>query len=299
MKIAITGATGFVGRRLVERLQSDGHELRILSQRPQAAQQQFAGVTVLDTAQDSSWATAVEGADAVVNLAGEPIAEQRWTPAQKQRLKDSRVETTRRLVTAIAGATQKPQVLVSASAIGYYGTSETAQFSEESPAGQDYLAEICQAWEGEAQAVTTSGIRLVTLRIGIVVGPGGAIGKMLGPFKLFAGGPIGSGRQWVSWIQREDLVSLIIEAITNPSYQGVYNATAPQAVRMAELSTTLGNVLQRPSWLPVPAFALEALLGEGALLVLEGQQVLPKRLQAAGFQFRYPDLKSALQQFLS
>lgn len=297
MKIAITGATGFVGRRLVERLQAEGHELRILSQRPTVAQQ-LTGCQVFDTADQASWLAAVEGADAVINLAGEPIAEQRWTPAQKQRLKDSRVQTTRALVSAIAAAHQKPTVLVSASAIGYYGTSETAQFSEDSPAGQDYLAEICQAWEQEAQAVTASGTRLVTLRIGIVVGPGGAIGKMLGPFKLFAGGPIGSGQQWVSWIQREDLVSLLLEAITNPSYQGTYNATAPQPVRMVELSRILGEVLQRPSWLPVPGFALEALLGEGALLVLEGQQVLPKRLETSGFQFRYPDLKSALQQFL-
>ncbi|WP_338429423.1 thylakoid membrane protein ThyD [Synechococcus elongatus] len=297
MKIAITGATGFVGRRLVERLQAEGHELRILSQRPTVAQQ-LTGCQVFDAADQASWLAAVEGADAVINLAGEPIAEQRWTPAQKQRLKDSRVQTTRALVSAIAAAQQKPAVLVSASAIGYYGTSETAQFSEDSPAGQDYLAEICQAWEQEAQAVTVSGTRLVTLRIGIVVGPGGAIGKMLGPFKLFAGGPIGSGQQWVSWIQREDLVSLILEAIANPSYQGTYNATAPQPVRMVELSRILGEVLQRPSWLPVPGFALEALLGEGALLVLEGQQVLPKRLETSGFQFRYPDLKSALQQFL-
>ena len=297
MKIAITGATGFVGRRLVERLQADGHELRLLSQRPAVAQD-LRGCQVFDASAEANWLAAIEGTDAVVNLAGEPIAEQRWTPAQKQRLKESRVQTTRRLVNAIAAANQKPQVLVSASAIGYYGTSETAQFSEDSAAGQDYLAEICQAWESEAQAVTANGTRLVTLRIGIVVGPGGAIGKMLGPFKLFAGGPIGNGRQWVSWIQREDLVSLIMEAIANPSYQGTYNATAPQPVRMADLSSTLGEVLQRPSWLPVPAFALEALLGEGALLVLEGQQVLPKRLEASGFQFRYPDLKSALQQFL-
>ncbi|QFZ92328.2 thylakoid membrane protein ThyD [Synechococcus elongatus] len=297
MKIAITGATGFVGRRLVERLQTEGHELRILSQRPTVAQQ-LTGCQVFDAADQASWLAAVEGADAVINLAGEPIAEQRWTPAQKQRLKDSRVQTTRALVSAIAAAQQKPAVLVSASAIGYYGTSETAQFSEDSPAGQDYLAEICQAWEQESQVVTASGTRLVTLRIGIVVGPGGAIGKMLGPFKLFAGGPIGSGQQWVSWIQREDLVSLILEAIANPSYQGTYNATAPQPVRMVELSRILGEVLQRPSWLPVPGFALEALLGEGALLVLEGQQVLPKRLETSGFQFHYPDLKSALQQFL-
>ncbi|WP_338461080.1 TIGR01777 family oxidoreductase [Synechococcus elongatus IITB7] len=297
MKIAITGATGFVGRRLVERLQAEGHELRILSQRPTVAQQ-LTGCQVFDAADQASWLAAVEGADAVINLAGEPIAEQRWTPAQKQRLKDSRVQTTRALVSAIVAAQQKPAVLVSASAIGYYGTSETAQFSEDSPAGEDYLAEICQAWEQEAQAVMASGTRLVTLRIGIVVGPGGAIGKMLGPFKLFAGGPIGSGQQWVSWIQREDLVSLILEAIANPSYQGTYNATAPQPVRMVELSRILGEVLQRPSWLPVPGFALEALLGEGALLVLEGQQVLPKRLETSGFQFRYPDLKSALQQFL-
>jgi uncharacterized protein (TIGR01777 family) len=304
MKVAVTGATGFVGSRLIERLQADGHQAIALVRNRERAARLFPAATnphleLVDYSPSANnWKSSLSGCDGVVNLAGEPIAEKRWTADQKQVILNSRRLGTQRLVEAIAQANPKPAVLVSASAIGYYGTSETARFDETSPVGTDFLAQVCQAWEAEAQAVTSAGVRLVLLRIGIVLGNGGALAKMLPPFKLFAGGPIGSGNQWFSWIHRDDLVSLILYALTQPSLEGVLNATAPTPVRMGELSNMLGQVLNRPSWLPVPAFALEALLGDGAKVVLEGQQVLPTRTQASGFQYQYPTLKPALTEIL-
>jgi hypothetical protein len=235
----------------------------------------------------------------VVNLAGQPIGEERWTPQIKQAILDSRQIGTRKLVEAIAQANPRPPVLVSASAVGFYGTSETAQFDETSLAGNDFLAHVCQAWEAEAQLVKEYGVRLAIVRIGVVLAMGGAITKMLTPFRLFAGGPIGSGQQWFSWIHRDDLVNLILYALQNSNVEGVLNGTAPNPVRMNELCQSLGQVLQRPSWLPVPNFALDLLLGEGAKVVLEGQQVLPKRTLAIGFTYQYPTVTQALRQFLS
>ena len=199
---------------------------------------------------------------------------------------------------AIVSANPKPSVLVNASAIGYYGTSQTATFDETSSVGKDFLAHVCQEWEAEARKVQDARVRLVILRFGIVLGNGGALGKMITPFKLFAGGPLGNGQQWFSWIHLDDLVNLILQALSNPEMQGVYNATAPHPVRMAELSKTMGQVMNRPSWLPVPAFALEALLGDGAMVVLEGQQVLPQRTLDSGFEYQYPNLQPALEQIL-
>ncbi len=239
------------------------------------------------------------GCDGVVNLAGEPIGEGRWTPERKQEILNSRKLGTQKIVEAIANANPKPTVLINASAIGYYGTSETATFDETNQSGNDFLAQVCQVWEAEATKVKDAGVRLVILRFGIVLGNGGALGKMIPPFKLFAGGPIGSGRQWFSWIHLDDLVNLIVEALTKPEIEGVYNATAPNPVRMADLSQTLGQVMNRPSWLPVPAFAIEALLGDGAIVVLEGQQVIPKRTLETGFEYKYPNLQSALTQILA
>ena len=311
MKVAITGATGFVGSRLVERLLAQGHQVLVLTRNLSTAQKVFPKSAspnleiVAYTTESGDWVQAIASFDGVVNLAGEPIAEKRWTPQEKQEILNSRQLGTRKIVEAItslsyanAQANPKPSVLVNASAIGYYGTSETATFDESSDAGNDFLASVCQAWEAEAQKVTQVGVRLVILRLGIVLGNGGAIAKMLTPFKLFSGGPIGSGKQWFSWIHRDDLVNLIIQALTT-DMQGVFNATAPNPVRMAELAKELGEVLQRPSWLPVPSFALETLLGEGAMVVLEGQQVLPKRTQASDFNYQYPTLKQALAEIVS
>ncbi|MBV9387489.1 MAG: TIGR01777 family oxidoreductase [Chroococcidiopsidaceae cyanobacterium CP_BM_ER_R8_30] len=302
MKVAITGATGFVGSLLVKRLQAEGHQLLVLTRNLARGQKVFPAsafpnleIVAYTPTESGSWQQAIAGCDGVVNLAGASISEGRWTPQRKQEILNSRQVGTQKLVEAIAQANPKPSVLVSASAIGYYGTSETATFDETSPPGDDFLAQVCQAWEAEAKKVTANGTRLVILRFGIVLGQGGAIAKMATPFKLFAGGPLGSGRQWFSWIYQDDLVDLIVQALTRSDISGVFNATAPNPVRMAELCQTMGQVLKRPSWLPVPGFALETLLGDGAMVVLEGQQVLPKSTQALGFQYQYPKLKQALE----
>lgn len=306
MKVAVTGATGFVGSRLIERLQAEGHQTIALVRNSERAARLFpksafpqVEIVAYSPSESGDWQRVISGCDGVVNLAGEPIAEKRWTPEQKQLILNSRQLGTQKVVEAISQANPKPQVLVSASAIGYYGTSETATFNEQSAAGNDFLAQVCQAWEAEAQKVKAAGVRLVILRLGIVLGNGGALAKMIPPFKLFAGGPIGTGTQWFSWIHREDLVSLILQALSQAGMEGVYNATAPHPVRMTELSNTLGEVMHRPSWLHVPSFALEALLGDGAKVVLEGQQVLPKRTQENGFQYQYSTVKPALEQVVS
>jgi uncharacterized protein (TIGR01777 family) len=246
-----------------------------------------------------TWQDAIAGCNGVVNLAGEPIAEGRWTPERKQEILNTRKLGTQKIVEAIAKANPRPSILVNTSAIGYYGTSETASFNEDSASGNDFLSQVCREWEQEATKVKDTSVRLVILRFGIVLGNGGALGKMITPFKLFAGGPIGSGQQWFSWIHLDDIVGLIIQSLTKSTMEGVYNATAPQPVRMNDLSTTMGNVMNRPSWLPVPGFAIEAILGDGAKVVLEGQKVLPKRTLESGFEYQYPNLQSALTHILT
>lgn len=303
MKVAIAGATGFVGSRLVEVLQTQGHQVLVLTRNLDTARRLFPAtafpnleIVPYTPTESGAWQQSISGCAGVVNLAGAPLADERWTTARKQEILDSRQLGTRRIVEAIAQAQSKPDVLVNASAVGYYGTSETAIFDDTSPAGKDFLAEVCQAWEAEAQPVKATGTRLVILRLGIVLGNGGALGKMLLPFKLFAGGPLGSGRQWFSWIHIDDLVNLIVQALTDSQMEGTFNATAPNPVRMSQLCQDLGEVLGRPSWLPVPDFALELLLGEAAQVVLEGQQVLPKRTLETGFNYQYATLKPALEQ---
>jgi len=305
MKIAITGATGFVGSRLIEKLRDRGHQILVFTRNSTKAKKVFPNSAFpnLETIEynpkeSGDWQQAISGCDAVINLAGEPISE-RWTPQHKIEIMESRQLGTRKIVEAIKQAESKPEVLINSSAIGYYGTSETATFDESSASGSDFLAQVCQQWEAEAEKVKEAGVRLVIIRTGIVLGNGGALGKMVGPFKMFAGGPIGSGRQWFSWIHRDDLVNLIMEALKRSDMEGVYNGTAPNPVKMAQFCQTLGDVLHRPSWLPVPDFALELLLGDGAKVVLEGQQVLPKKTQSAGFQYQYPTLKPALTEILA
>ncbi len=305
MKVAISGATGFVGKRLVEKLHLQGHHILVLTRNVMAAQKSFSSsqfpnveMVAYTPSQSGDWQQSIAGCDGVVNLAGEPIAEGRWTAARKQEILHSRKLGTQKIVEAIALANPKPQVLVNASAIGYYGTSENATFDEKSAAGNDFLAQVCLDWEAEAQKVTSAGVRLVIIRLGIVLGKGGALDKMVTPFKLFAGGPIGTGKQWFSWIHRDDLVNMIIQALTRPDISGVLNGTAPNPVRMNELSQTMGQVMNRPSWLPVPSLAIEALLGDGAIVVLEGQQVVPQCPLDYNFDYQYPTLTEALKDIL-
>ncbi|MFM7470226.1 MAG: TIGR01777 family oxidoreductase [Nodosilinea sp.] len=303
MKIVITGATGFVGSRLVERLQEQGHSIVVLTRSATHGRQVFplqafpqVEIVPYTPLESGPWQAVLDGCDAVINLAGAPISE-RWTDAHKRQIIDSRQVGTQKLVEALAQASDRPQAWINASAIGYYGTSETASFDETSqPIENDFLSRVCQAWETAAQAVQNYGPRLVILRLGIVLGRGGAVAKMLPPFRLFAGGPIGTGRQWFSWIHREDLVNLILRAVGDNQMEGVYNATAPNPVPMADFCKTLGQVLNRPSWLPVPDFILETMLGDGAQVVLKGQQVLPKRVQAIGFPYQYSHVKEALME---
>ena len=304
VRILLVGCSGFVGRALVPQLLDQGHQLTLVSRTAQPlAALQHPQLTCLqaDPSQASSWQradlqAALAAAEAVVNLAGEPIAEQRWTPAHRQLLHDSRILTTRALVAALEAlpADQRPSVLVNGSAVGYYGTSDHASFTEASPAGSDVLGALCQAWEAEAQRATTL-CRVVVLRIGIVLAAdGGALGKMLPVFRLGFGGPIGNGRQWMSWISRHDLCRLIATALDDPTYTGTYNAVAPEPCTMAAFAASLGRCLARPSLLPVPAPMLQLLLGDGARVVLEGQRVLPQRLQQQGFLFRDAELSAAL-----
>lgn len=306
MKVAITGATGFVGSHLVQQLHSLGYQIIVLTRNPDKGRRVFPitnypelEIVGYTPTESGSWQDAIAGCDGVVNLAGAPIADERWTEARKRELYQSRVIQTQKLVEACTKATRQPQVLVSTSAIGYYGTSETATFDESSPPGKDFLADLCQQWEAAAAPVQNSGIRLVILRFGIVLGMGGALGKMLTPFKLFAGGPLGSGKQWFSWIHISDLVNLIRFSLENPQVEGVLNATAPNPVRMNELCQQMGKILNRPSWLPVPSWALEMLLGDAAIVVLEGQRVLPLRPQSYNFPYQYSTVKPALEEILA
>lgn len=302
MTVSVTGATGFIGKRLVQRLHADKHSVRVLTRSRSKAQlifpvKEFPGILI---AEERDWKDCIQGSNAVVNLAGLPIST-RWSPEVKKEIKQSRIKVTSKVVDLINGSPEgvRPTVLVSATAVGYYGSSETQVFDERSPSGNDYLAEVCREWEATALKVNKD-VRLALIRIGVVLGKdGGALAKMIPLFMLFAGGPMGSGQQWFSWIHLDDIVNLIYEALTNPSYKGVINGTAPNPVRLAEMCEQLGNVMGRPSWLPVPDFALKAVLGEGASVVLDGQRVLPTRAKELGFQFKYPQVKDALKTILS
>ena len=300
MNFLVAGGTGFVGSELVERLLKDGHAVCVMSRRRGVSRdsQGETGVSYVSWT-DTEALSAVERADAVVNLAGAGIIDARWSAARKAELRSSRVETTRALVDWIGRAKKKPACFISASAIGLYGPHGDEELHEDARPGQDFLAGICRAWEEAALAAARHGVRVVVIRIGIVLGRGGALGKMAPPFKFFAGGPIGSGRQWMSWIHVRDLVRLIEWAARTPSAQGPLNATAPKPVTMDAFAKGIGRSLGRPSWVPAPAFALKFLLGERADVILNGQRVVPRRAVHLGFDFDFPALGPALDDLLA
>jgi uncharacterized protein (TIGR01777 family) len=297
MKLVIAGASGFIGSVLCPRLLAKGHTLTLLTRSaPRDGSSGTKRWLHWRPGMSGDWESALEGADGVINLAGEPIAAKRWTPKQKHRLRLSRIDTTVGLVRAIAKAKQKPKFLLNASAVGYYGPCGDETIGEDAEPGTDFLALLCREWENEAKKVERFGVRVLILRTGIVLGPGGgALAKMVPPFKFFVGGPLGSGRQWMPWIHVDDEADLILHLIGDAQARGPFNATAPNPVTMKDFCQTLGQVLGRPSWAAVPAFALRLILGEMSEMLLTGQRVVPEAALKSGYKFRYPDLQRALQ----
>jgi uncharacterized protein len=302
MHIVVTGGTGFIGWSLCESLYQEGHRITLLTRRIETQRACDSTVTAVEwngrTA--GSWEHCLDGADAVVNLAGAPIADERWTDTRKQLITESRVLTTRLLVEALSRRSVKPPTLISASGIGYYGASDNRLLDEGAPRGQGFLPDLCLAWEAEALRAAEFGVRVIMLRTGMVLErDGGALPKMLLPFRLFAGGPIMPGTQWVSWIHRLDHIGLIKWALKTPSVSGPVNAVAPEAVTMKRFCDSIGRALHRPSWLPVPGFALHAALGELGTLMTKGQRITPAKALSGGYSFHYPTLETALRAILT
>lgn len=301
MHILITGGTGFIGRELVRVLSSLGHSVLVLSRMTSPPPGWSSNIRFIPwTGPPAALpGEAFDQLDAIVNLAGESIGAGRWTDARKDRIFESRILTTRLLAARVATMSARPKVFISGSAIDYYGSPGDTPLNEASPPGNTFLAVVCSHWEDEAKAVVKHGVRLAILRTGLVLGPGGgALPRMILPYKLFIGGPLGSGKQVISWIHRDDLIGIIRFILENDHVSGPLNATAPQPVTNREFSRVLGKALHRPSLISTPAFVLRIALGEMADLVLAGQRVLPKRALEYKYTFQYPELEGALQNVL-
>jgi uncharacterized protein (TIGR01777 family) len=297
MKILVTGATGLVGSALLASLRAKGHEVfSLVRSRPLSG----AAEIFWDPSKGILDAVELEGFDAVVHLAGESIAEGRWTDEKKRRIRESRIKGTRLLSETLAKLNQKPEVLVSASAVGFYGSRGDEVLNEQSASGADFLAEVCREWELATQPAAQSGVRVVNLRFGVILsGRGGALKKMLFPFRMGVGGKLGSGQQYMSWIALDDAVGAIERAIEDKSLRGPVNAVAPEAVTNKQFTKALGRALSRPTIFPVPAFAARLVFGEMAdATLLSSQRVEPERLKASGYVFKYPELEGALRHVL-
>lgn len=300
MKVLIFGGTGFIGKNLCAELLSAGHKVCIVSRYPKKAGLQKCGTAVVEW-NSSTGPLPVElldDVDLIINLGGESIANRRWTQAVKQKILDSRVQTTQAIVNAIGRMKVAPKVLINASAIGVYGPRGDEELTESTHAGQDFLAGVCRAWEEEVFKAQTSGVRVIALRFGIVLGNEGALARMKTSFRLYLGGPLGAGDQWMSWIHIKDLTRLILFAAEKENIFGPVNVTAPEPVRMKEFCRILGQVMGSPSWLPVPGFFLKVVLGEMSDMLLNSQRVLPEKILKEGFVFKFTDLKNALKDII-
>ncbi len=306
MRVIITGGTGLIGGALAKSLAADRHEVIVLSRNPGAHQlpdgvkgAQWDGKTAV------SWGHLADGADAIINLAGENLAGNgllpaRWTAERKRRILQSRLDAGSAVVAAVTAVARKPRVVIQSSGIDYYGARADEFITEASPAGKDgFLANVTVDWEASTAAVTAQGVRQIIIRTGVVFSAaGGPFKTLVLPFKFFAGGPLGSGRQWMSWIHLEDEVRAIRFLLEQETAVGPYNLCAPQPLTNRDMAKTIGQVMGRPSFIPAPAFALRLLLGEVAGVVLDGRRALPQRLQEMGFEFRYPDAQTAVQNLL-
>ena len=303
----MTGATGLIGASLVSALHERGAEVTVLARDPERARERLPRTGTGGEIETVGWdplereapAEALDGRDAVVHLAGEPVA-QRWSASAKRAIRDSRVTGTRNLVAGISHASAKPALLISASAVGYYGAHGEEPLDEETPPGSDFLARVCAEWEAAAAAARTLGLRVVQVRTGVVLDrSGGALAKMLVPFRLGVGGPVAGGRQFMPWIHLQDVVGIMLAAVEDERWTGPVNAAAPEPVSNREFSKALGRVLSRPALLPIPGFALRALYGEMAAIVTSGARALPAKALVLGHQFAYPELEPALRAALS
>lgn len=294
MQVLITGGSGFIGQALCPALLAEGWQVTVVSRDTQAAARKLpAAVRVLADIEGAG------GADAVINLAGAPLAGRRWNDEYKQTLRESRLRTTEDLMAWMESLTVRPAVLVSGSAIGYYGPSDDTPLPETAPAGSDFSAQLAVDWEAAALPARELGVRTVLLRTGVVLGPGGgALQQLLTPYRMGLGGPIGDGEQWFSWVHLDDIVRLIVWLLGESTVDGPVNGTAPEPVRQKDFAAALGRALHRPAIIPTPGFALKAAFGEMGQMLIDGQRVIPARAQGQGFQFLYPDIDSALAQIL-
>lgn len=290
-RILIVGGTGFVGTRLRQMIVDRGGKVVVATRNP-SAQPVMAGVEYATMPADLS------GFDAVVNLAGEPVFGRRWSDAVKAEIRRSRIEGTRKLVETLKASAQRPKVLVNASAIGIYGDQGERLLPESAKSGVDYLAEVCTAWEHEAERAGELGVRVVKLRIGVVLGAGGALKQMLPPFKFGLGGPIGAGAHWMSWIHIDDLCGLILHALRDETVSGAVNGVAPGACTNKDFSKALGRALSRPAFFPVPPFMLKLMFGEVATVLTSSQRCVPERALKSGYVFKYADVDGALRAIL-
>ena len=306
MRIIITGGGGLIGRALTNSLLHDEHEVIILSRTPERVKDLPSGARAVqwDGKTPHGLGELVEGASAVVNLAGENIAGEgffpdRWTDERKRRIRSSRLNAGKAVTQTIQAAGYKPGVLVQVSAIGYYGPSDDQVVTEDNPPGEDFMAEVCQGWENSTAGVEELGVRRVVTRGSVALSTeGGAFTRFLFPFKLYAGGPLGSGKQYISWIHMADQVSAIRHLIEDQMARGAYNLSSPNPVTNKEFTQTIGKVMGRPSFIPVPEFAFRTMFGEVATVVVDGQRVLPKRLQELGYEFKFPALEPAIRDIL-
>ncbi len=301
LRVTVSGATGLVGSRLVRALQERGEEVTVLSRSAARARERLGDVSAVewDLLAEPAPAAALDGREAIFHLAGEPVS-QRWSAEARRAIRDSRVLGTRNLLDGLAAVQARPRVLVSSSAIGYYGARGEEPIDEEAPAGRDFLAQVCAAWEAEAERATGLGMRLVTVRTGVVLdASGGALAKMLPPFRLGVGGPVAGGEQYISWVHLDDLVALMLAALDDEQWSGPINATAPEPVTNANFSRALGRALGRPAVIPVPKLAMRALYGEMAELITSGARVVPARPLMLGYEFLHPRLEEALQAMLA
>ncbi len=296
MKILLGGGTGFLGSRLADRLSAEGHETILLVRAPRVEQRPGVRAVLWDGGGGGGWEAEIEGADAVVNLVGEPMDAGRWSALRKEKIVQSRVRATRAFVEALRGAKSRPSVLLNASGVGFYGDVPEGEVGEERQGGKGFVAETCMHWEEEALRAKEFGVRVAVMRMGVVLGEGGgALGKMVTPFRFFVGGALGSGRQWFPWIHRDDAIGAMLHILGTPHVEGPVNVVAPERVTMEQFSLALGNVLHRPALVRVPAPLLRFVIGEMADMVLTGQDAVPRKLLASGYKFRYTNVLEALE----